>query len=189
MQAITNTSVREQEGEGGREGERERECVCVCVCVCYSVSHSRQARNYLSSLPHYPKKDFSRFFVGANPHAVDLLLKLLAMDPDKRPSAEQALAHPYLAKYHDPEDEVNLSPSLSHSLSLPPSLPLSLPPSLSPSLPPSPSLSLSQPVCDRQYDDSFESMELDTEGWRSKYDPISLSITFPPSLPPSLFQG
>ena len=37
------------------------------------------------------------------------------MDPDKRPTAAEALDHPYLAKYHDPEDEVSLS-SLSLSL-------------------------------------------------------------------------
>jgi p38 MAP kinase len=88
------------------------------------------ARNYLSSLPSYPKKDFEafeRFFVGADPNAVDLLLRLLDMDPDKRPTAAEALDHPYLAKYHDPEDE---------------------------------------PECDRRYDDSFENMELDVEGWR-----------------------
>ncbi|CAI7994036.1 Mitogen-activated protein kinase 14 [Geodia barretti] len=88
------------------------------------------ARDYLSSLPSYPKKDFEafeRFFVGADPNAVDLLLRLLDMDPDKRPTAAEALDHPYLAKYHDPEDE---------------------------------------PECDRQYDDSFENMEVDVEGWR-----------------------
>jgi len=28
------------------------------------------------------------------------------MDPDQRLSAEQALAHPYLATYSDPDDEV-----------------------------------------------------------------------------------
>ena len=67
---------------------------------------NESARNYLASLPNYPKKDFYKFFVGANPNAIDLLGQLLDMDPDKRPTAEQALGHPYLAKYHDPEDEV-----------------------------------------------------------------------------------
>ena len=101
---------------------------------------NESARSYLSSLPHYPKKDFFSFFVGANPNAIDLLMKLLDMDPDKRPTAEQALSHPYLAKYHDPEDEV--TPPHLHTkwctlLSLSPSLSLSLSPSLPPSLPPS----------------------------------------------------
>lgn len=30
---------------------------------------------------------------------------MLVIDPDKRISAEEALEHPYLAVYHDPNDE------------------------------------------------------------------------------------
>ena len=57
-------------------------------------------------MPTFPKKDFSKYFVGANKLAVDMLEKLLVMDPDRRLTAEQALAHPYLANYADPDDEV-----------------------------------------------------------------------------------
>ena len=112
---------------------------------------THQARNYLSSLPSYPKKDFEafeRFFVGADPNAADLLLKLLDMDPDRRPTAAEALDHPYLAKYHDPEDEVSLL--------------------YDPQVFCCKILLFLQPECDRQYDDSFENMELDVEGWRSE---------------------
>jgi serine/threonine protein kinase len=37
--------------------------------------------------------------------ALDLLEKMLVFDPRKRIDATQALAHEYLAPYHDPSDE------------------------------------------------------------------------------------
>jgi p38 MAP kinase len=37
--------------------------------------------------------------------AVDLLESMLVFDPKKRVKAQEALAHPYLAPYHDPTDE------------------------------------------------------------------------------------
>jgi p38 MAP kinase len=52
-----------------------------------------------------PWKSFSEVFKGANPLAIDLLEKTLEVDADKRISAEQSLAHPYLAVYADPTDE------------------------------------------------------------------------------------
>ena len=114
---------------------------------------NESARSYVASLPNYPRKDFHSFFVGANPNAVELIGQLLDMDPDRRPSAAEALTHPYLAKYHDPEDEVCTGPLTSlllHTLYI-----IIYTHSL-------------QPVCDRQYDDSFENMDLDVDGWRSK---------------------
>ena len=59
-------------------------------------------------MPYFPKRDFSTFFVGANPQAVDLLEKLLSMDPERRLTAEQALSHAYFVNYSDPEDEVGV---------------------------------------------------------------------------------
>ncbi len=44
--------------------------------------------------------------------ALDLLDRLLAFNPSKRISVEEALAHPYLAPYYDPSDEVSISVSL-----------------------------------------------------------------------------
>ncbi len=67
---------------------------------------SPQARQYVEAQPKYEKKDFTQFFVGASPTAIDVLILLLNMDPDKRPTAEQALEHRYFAKYHMPKDEV-----------------------------------------------------------------------------------
>lgn len=37
--------------------------------------------------------------------ALDLLSKMLVMDPSKRITATEALQHPYLAEFHDPAEE------------------------------------------------------------------------------------
>uniref|UniRef100_A0A6I8RZ13 mitogen-activated protein kinase n=1 Tax=Xenopus tropicalis TaxID=8364 RepID=A0A6I8RZ13_XENTR len=66
---------------------------------------SHEARNYIQSLPYMPKMNFEDVFLGANPQAVDLLEKMLVLDTDKRITAAEALAHPYFAQYHDPDDE------------------------------------------------------------------------------------
>ncbi|KAJ6645802.1 Mitogen-activated protein kinase p38b [Pseudolycoriella hygida] len=66
---------------------------------------SESARNYIKSLPTMKKRDFREVFRGANPFAIDLLEKMLELDSEKRITAEQALAHCYLEKYSDPNDE------------------------------------------------------------------------------------
>ncbi|XP_051967021.1 mitogen-activated protein kinase 14B-like isoform X2 [Xyrauchen texanus] len=71
---------------------------------------SESARNYINSLQHMPKRNFADVFIGANPLAVDLLEKMLVLDTDKRITASEALAHPYLAQYHDPDDEPEAEP-------------------------------------------------------------------------------
>uniref|UniRef100_A0A672KJU0 mitogen-activated protein kinase n=1 Tax=Sinocyclocheilus grahami TaxID=75366 RepID=A0A672KJU0_SINGR len=68
------------------------------------------ARTYINSLPQMPKRNFADVFVGANPQAVDLLEKMLVLDTDKRITAAEALAHPYFAQYHDPDDEPEAEP-------------------------------------------------------------------------------
>ncbi|TRY60110.1 hypothetical protein DNTS_012010 [Danionella cerebrum] len=71
---------------------------------------SHEARTYISSLPQMPKRNFADVFIGANPQAVDLLEKMLVLDTDKRITAAEALAHPYFAQYHDPDDEPEAEP-------------------------------------------------------------------------------
>ncbi|CAF99377.1 unnamed protein product, partial [Tetraodon nigroviridis] len=49
------------------------------------------------------------------PDALDLLRGLLVFNPDKRLTAEQALRHPYVARFHSPAKE----PALDHDVVLP----------------------------------------------------------------------
>ncbi|ELU14889.1 hypothetical protein CAPTEDRAFT_20998 [Capitella teleta] len=66
---------------------------------------SEEARRYIESLPTMRKKNFSEVFLGASPIAIDLLDRMLDIDPDTRITAEEALSHPYLKQYADPSDE------------------------------------------------------------------------------------
>ncbi|OZJ06339.1 Mitogen-activated protein kinase SLT2/MPK1 [Bifiguratus adelaidae] len=66
---------------------------------------SERAQVYIRSLPNMPQVPFATLYPKANPLAIDLLTKLLAFDPAQRISVEEALAHPYLAAYHDIDDE------------------------------------------------------------------------------------
>ncbi|XP_060788359.1 mitogen-activated protein kinase 13 isoform X1 [Neoarius graeffei] len=65
---------------------------------------SQEAKNYVKSLPFYPRKDFSALFPRASKQAVDLLEKMLVLDTDTRVTADGALAHSYFDGLRDPED-------------------------------------------------------------------------------------
>lgn len=88
-----------------------------------------RARGYLENLPKKSKVPFDRIFPDADPMgtlqsrgscfidflicyywiiALDLLDKMLTFNPNKRITVEQALSHPYLSQYYDPEDEVSV---------------------------------------------------------------------------------
>lgn len=66
---------------------------------------SRRAREYIRSLPFKKKIPMKAMFPKTSDLALDLLEKLLAFNPVKRITVEEALRHPYLEPYHDPEDE------------------------------------------------------------------------------------
>lgn len=70
----------------------------------YAIS-SLRSRDYLRALPFKKKKSFASLYPNANPLAIDLLEKCLTFNPKKRITVGEALAHPYLEPYHDPEDE------------------------------------------------------------------------------------
>nr|UCK81538.1 mitogen-activated protein kinase 14 [Arenicola marina] len=71
---------------------------------------SDEARRYISTLQVMQRKDLREILPGANPEAIDLLERMLDLDPESRITAEQALAHPYLRQYADPSDEPESQP-------------------------------------------------------------------------------
>lgn len=66
---------------------------------------SVRAQNYVRSLPIMRRVPYLELFPSANPLALDLLEKMLTLDPHLRISVEEALNHPYLSIWHDPQDE------------------------------------------------------------------------------------
>lgn len=71
---------------------------------------SRRSRDYIRALPIRKRRPFSALFPDASPEALDFLQKTLTFDPKKRLTVDQALEHPYLTQYHDPEDEPAVAP-------------------------------------------------------------------------------
>jgi mitogen-activated protein kinase 1/3/mitogen-activated protein kinase 6 len=67
--------------------------------------HSDKARRYIRSLPPCGRCDFARLYPGASAQACALVDAMLAFSPARRISVDDALAHPYLAALHDPDDE------------------------------------------------------------------------------------
>ncbi|KAL0572271.1 mitogen activated protein kinase [Marasmius crinis-equi] len=77
----------------------------------YEVSSSR-SREYIRALPFRKKKSFATMpgFEGKNSHAIDLMERCLTFSPKRRIEVGEALRHPYLAPYHDPQDEPTAAP-------------------------------------------------------------------------------
>jgi mitogen-activated protein kinase 15 len=64
------------------------------------------ASTMLESLPPSThKRELDDLFPHASADALDLLAKCLTFNPDKRITAAEALAHPYVTQFHDPEQE------------------------------------------------------------------------------------
>jgi serine/threonine protein kinase len=63
------------------------------------------ARRFVYSLGYKPKVPLRQLFPQVPPDALDLLDRMLIFHPAKRISVEDALAHPYFASLHDPNDE------------------------------------------------------------------------------------
>ncbi|TMW62851.1 hypothetical protein Poli38472_005469 [Pythium oligandrum] len=61
---------------------------------------------YLRSLPPRAKKDLQEMYPGAEPEAIDLLERMLQMNPKKRATLDEALSHKYLASIRSLEEEI-----------------------------------------------------------------------------------
>ncbi|KAF7309710.1 MAP kinase [Mycena indigotica] len=66
---------------------------------------SEKARAYVRSLPISKKKPFAKILPTADLQAIDLLSNCLTFDPDARFTVAEALEHPWLSGYHEPEEE------------------------------------------------------------------------------------
>jgi len=66
---------------------------------------SEKALKFMRQLPVKPKADYAKLYPKASPEALDLLDRMLRFDPAQRIPVTEALAHPYLASLHHPEDE------------------------------------------------------------------------------------
>ncbi|KAJ7314151.1 hypothetical protein JRQ81_006091 [Phrynocephalus forsythii] len=78
--------------------------------VVHSIGADR-VRAYIQSLPSRQPVPWESLYQNADQRALALLSKMLRFDPRERISVGEALSHPFLAKYHDPDDEPDCIPA------------------------------------------------------------------------------
>ncbi|KAJ5902216.1 mitogen-activated protein kinase Hog1 [Penicillium taxi] len=66
---------------------------------------NNHTKNFVESLPKCKRKPLREVFPNIDPSAADLLERMLVFDVNERINARDALSQPYLAPYHDPNDE------------------------------------------------------------------------------------
>lgn len=66
---------------------------------------NEDAKTYIRHLPVLPRQSFAVLFPHISPAAIDLVERMLTFDPSRRVTVDEALAHPYLERLHDVEDE------------------------------------------------------------------------------------
>ncbi|XP_053218955.1 mitogen-activated protein kinase 7 [Podarcis raffonei] len=78
--------------------------------VVHSIGADR-VRAYVQSLPSRQPVPWESLYQNADRKALALLSKMLRFDPRERISVVEALNYPFLAKYHDPDDEPDCVPA------------------------------------------------------------------------------
>jgi len=70
------------------------------------------AQTMMESIPRVKGQDLGTVYPKASPEAIDMMKKLLAFNPNKRMSVEEALRHPFVEQFHDESDEPRCTKSL-----------------------------------------------------------------------------
>ncbi|KAH8084987.1 MAP kinase [Aureococcus anophagefferens] len=93
----------------GSDSQHQLELICQCVGKPGPETIDRiqtpEIRDFVLSIPNNRPVAFHDLYPDANPRACDLLRELLIFEPERRCDVEAALAHPYLAQLHFPDDE------------------------------------------------------------------------------------
>ncbi|XP_044158773.1 mitogen-activated protein kinase 7 isoform X2 [Bufo gargarizans] len=72
---------------------------------------AERVRAYIQSLPSRQPVPWTDLYPQGDRKALNLLSKMLRFDPRERISVREALRHPFLSKYHDPDDEPECVPA------------------------------------------------------------------------------
>ena len=63
------------------------------------------AETMIDNLPPVPNRQLNEIYPRASPEAIDMMRKLLYFNPSRRLNAEEALKHPFVSMFHDPNSE------------------------------------------------------------------------------------
>ena len=69
---------------------------------------SSDALNWVNHLEHQNGHDLHKIFKNAKPDAIDLIKKMLIINPYKRINVIGCLSHPYFNKLHHPKSEITV---------------------------------------------------------------------------------
>ncbi len=64
-----------------------------------------KAREFVQSLGYIPRTPLAQIFPNTSAVCLHLLERMLTLDPAKRISVEESLAHPFFAQLHNPAEE------------------------------------------------------------------------------------